>query len=92
MFTAYVIQNPQGLLYKGVSSNVIKRLEQHNTNIDFPSYTRNKGPWKLVYFEEFKTLKEAKIREKYFKTGAGRQYLKIAVSRDREIGISQGSS
>ena len=33
-------------------------------------------PFKLVYFEEFETEKEAILREKYFKTAAGRRFLK----------------
>ncbi len=33
-------------------------------------------PLQLVYFEEFTTEKEAIEREKYFKTSAGRKYLK----------------
>ena len=33
-------------------------------------------PWKLVYFETFKTREEAVLREKYFKTCNGREFLK----------------
>jgi putative endonuclease len=31
---------------------------------------------KIVYFEEFNSRNEALSREKYFKTAAGRKYLK----------------
>ena len=34
----------------------------------------------LVYFEEFKTEAEAINREKYFKTAAGRKFLKKKLS------------
>jgi putative endonuclease len=33
-------------------------------------------PFKLVYFEKFETEKESIEREKYFKSAAGRRYLK----------------
>jgi putative endonuclease len=33
-------------------------------------------PFDVVYYEEFETRDEAVIREKYFKTAAGRRYLK----------------
>jgi putative endonuclease len=33
-------------------------------------------PFQLVYFESFETKEEAILREKYFKTAAGRRYLK----------------
>jgi putative endonuclease len=75
MFYSYVLINPQGILYKGSTDNVGKRVEQHNNN-GFKSYTANKGPWKLVYKEEFKTRKEAEAREKFYKTGKGREFLK----------------
>jgi putative endonuclease len=37
-------------------------------------------PWEIVYFEEFESLKEARSREIFFKTGAGREYLKRKLS------------
>jgi putative endonuclease len=76
MFYAYVLQNLKGVLYKGSTDNTAKRLEQHNSNNGFLSFTAKRGPWKLVYVEEFKTRKEAEEREKYFKSGAGRRFLK----------------
>jgi len=32
--------------------------------------------WKIIYFESFETLEDAIKREKYFKTAAGRRFLK----------------
>lgn len=42
-----------------------KRLEAHNLGMSI--YTRGKGPWKLVYIEEFSTRTEALKREKMLK-------------------------
>jgi putative endonuclease len=83
MFFAYVLKNPKGILYKGSTDNLLKRIDQHNNNNGFPSFTAKRGPWKLVHVEEFKTRKEAEAREKYFKSGAGRRFLKIKL----ELGI-----
>jgi putative endonuclease len=33
-------------------------------------------PFAMVYFETFETREEAIMREKYFKTAAGRRFLK----------------
>ncbi|MCA6443985.1 MAG: GIY-YIG nuclease family protein, partial [Bacteroidetes bacterium] len=44
-------------------------------------YTKNKGQWTLNYVESYGTKKEAILRERYLKTGAGRDFLK------RKIGI-----
>jgi putative endonuclease len=35
-----------------------------------------KGPFEIVYFEVFETRAEANARETYFKTAAGRRFLK----------------
>jgi putative endonuclease len=37
-------------------------------------------PFELVYFEEFETEKEAMVREKYFKSAAGRRFLKMKLA------------
>ena len=76
MFYTYVLENSKGLLYKGSTDDLSKRTAQHNSNNGFASYTSKCGPWKLVYSEEFESRKEAEAREKYFKSGAGRRFLK----------------
>ena len=50
------------------------RLLQHNSGLT--KSIKNKIPFKLVYFEAFETRNDAIKREKYFKTAAGRRYLK----------------
>ncbi len=67
MYFVYVLRNSKGILYKGFTSNLDKRIEQHTVEDGFNSYTQKRGPWKLVYFEKFKTSQEARIREKYLK-------------------------
>ena len=75
MFFAYVIKSiDHDYYYKGHCENLEKRLAQHNPGMT--ESIRPYIPFKLVYFEEFYTRKEAVSREKYFKTSAGRRYLK----------------
>ena len=61
--------------YIGQTENLDLRLNQHNSNY-FQSYTNYKGSWILIHSEEFKTRAEALKREKYLKTGAGRDWIK----------------
>ena len=75
MFYSYVLKNLKGILYKGSTDNLDKRLAQHNGDNGFYSFTAKRGPWKLVYSEQFQTRKEAEAREKFFKTGKGREFL-----------------
>jgi predicted GIY-YIG superfamily endonuclease len=39
------------------------------------SATKNRGPWKLVHYETHPTRSGTMLRERYFKTGMGREEL-----------------
>jgi putative endonuclease len=80
MFYAYVIKSvDQDYYYKGHCQNLELRLKQHNSGMT--QSLRPYLPVQLLYFEEFPTEKEAVDREKYFKTAAGRRYLKNKLHR-----------
>ena len=49
-------------------------MQQHNCGMT--ESIRPYIPFEIVYFEEFDTEREAIEREKYFKTAAGRRFLK----------------
>ena len=63
-----------GRIYVGLSSNIERRIFEHNSGYTFS--TKGFRPWKLIYKEEVKDRKEARIREKYFKSGFGKELLK----------------
>ncbi len=70
-YFVYVLKSEKaGSSYVGHTSNIERRVAEHNRGESLS--TRNKGPWKLVYKEEFRTRSEAIIKEKYFKTVKGR--------------------
>ena len=55
MYYVYIIEsNTNGIFYKGSTGDYLRRLEEHNNNVNL--YTRNKGPWRLVFVQEFQTL------------------------------------
>jgi len=59
--------------YIGISKDPESRLKDHN-------YGRNKStrpyrPWRLVFQEALPSRKEARKREKYLKSGIGREFL-----------------
>ena len=71
----YVLKSEDmGRSYIGHTSNLEKRLSEHNSGKSIS--TRNKGPWRLVYKEEYQTRSEAAKRERYFKSVDGRMELK----------------
>jgi len=77
-FTYVLKSDLDGKLYKGHTSNINKRLAEHNAGKT--KSTKGYRPWKLVYFEKFKTKAESIQREKYLKTGSGREFLKQKIN------------
>lgn len=74
MYTAYVmVSKTFQIRYVGSTSDVNKRINFHNNG--FSKFTKGRGPWMLVYKEDFPTRSEAMLREQFFKTGVGREYL-----------------
>jgi predicted GIY-YIG superfamily endonuclease len=73
-FTAYVLQNPDGRVYIGSTDDVSRRLSEHQTGL--AGWTKSRGPWTLVYSEDFATRAEAMHRERQLKGGQGREWLK----------------
>ncbi|MCF7846381.1 MAG: GIY-YIG nuclease family protein [Candidatus Peribacteraceae bacterium] len=66
-------------MYKGYTSDLSGRLAKHNEDDGFKSYTTGRGPWKLVHKETFQVEKDAIKREKFLKSGQGRQFLKTTL-------------
>ncbi len=75
MYYLYILLNySKTKTYVGITDNVKRRLREHNSGRSF--YTSKFGPWKLVYIECFENRNEARKREKYFKSAAGRKKIK----------------
>jgi putative endonuclease len=75
MYFVYVLRSETtGRHYVGYTSDLTQRLGQHDNGIT--KSTKNRGPWEMVYREEFNTRSEAARRERFFKTGQGREELK----------------
>jgi putative endonuclease len=64
--------------YVGMTCDLENRLVEHNSGKTIS--TKAFIPWKIIYKEEFETRAEARVREKYFKTAAGRRFLKEKLS------------
>jgi len=60
--------------YVGVTGNLLKRLNEHNKGES--KSTKGRGPFRLVYFEGYKTRSETRKREYYFKKDFGGVRLK----------------
>ena len=74
-WTAYALLSKRdGGFYVGMSSDVKVRLEFHNRG--YNRSTRSRTPFELFYSEECGSSGEAREREKFLKSGKGREFLK----------------
>jgi len=72
---AYVLRSADGTyLYKGACRDLHRRMEVHRAG--GASHTKNRRPLTLVHFEYCDTYPDALRKERYFKSGHGRAWLK----------------
>ncbi|MGE4289509.1 MAG: GIY-YIG nuclease family protein [Salinivirgaceae bacterium] len=60
--------------YTGFTSDLISRFHSHN-ELSTKGWTIKYRPWKVIHVEFFASKSEALAREKYLKSGKGREYL-----------------
>ncbi len=65
--------------YTGYTYNLKKRFKQHNDGKNIS--TKNRRPFKLIYYEGCLNEEDAKAREKYLKSGMGKRYIKNRLKR-----------
>ncbi|OGY90695.1 MAG: hypothetical protein A3B30_00735 [Candidatus Komeilibacteria bacterium RIFCSPLOWO2_01_FULL_52_15] len=75
MYYTYVLLSLKDQrMYIGFSEDLQKRLEEHHSGR--VAATRLRRPLQLIYYEAGFSQEKAIQREKYFKTGFGRRFLK----------------
>ncbi len=80
MYYTYVIQSEKdGQFYTGFTGDLRNRLNEHNTGKVVS--TKNRGPFRLIYYEACLNAQDATAREKYLKSGMGKRYLKNRLKR-----------
>lgn len=60
-----------------MSNDLVRRLAEHNEGRN--KSTKAYSPWEIVVKELFETRKEARKREKYLKSAAGRKWRKLNI-------------
>jgi len=74
-YYVYVVKsvNLPEKLYVGYTLNIISRLKKHNENGS--TYTKGRGPWKLIFCCCFPDKFKALEFEKYLKSHSGRAFI-----------------
>ena len=82
MFYLYILESEvSGRLYIGQTNDLQDRLHRHNSNENLA--TKNKGPWKVLFFLEFESRAEAVLLERKLKSWKNPSKVKEWVNAQR---------
>ena len=75
MITVYVIESiVDQTWYTGMAMDPENRLKEHNGGKN--RFTKGHLPWKIIYTETHPDWAQARVREKYLKSAAGKTWLR----------------
>jgi len=74
-YFVYIIKSSEGFTYTGMTEDLPKRLNEYN-NKSLSFWTKRGSNWKLIHSEEFDNKTDALKKERWYKTGVGRDYIK----------------
>jgi putative endonuclease len=72
-----ILSIPSNEIYVGMALSAEKRLKEYNNGKN--RFTKGLRPWKIIHIEYFADWKSARVREKYLKSGVGKEFLKRLV-------------
>lgn len=77
----YILQNQQGTLYTGITTDPDRRLHEHNHTNRAARFTRSRRPWTRIYLEAVQGGRPAALRrERQIKRMSRQQRLGLAIS------------
>jgi len=63
VYFVYILECSDGTLYTGITTDLDRRLHEHNHTTKGAKYTRTRRPVKFVYHEIYENRSEASKRE-----------------------------
>jgi putative endonuclease len=72
-----IISKVNAEIYVGIAKDADQRLREHNTGKN--RYTKGLRPWESLYRELQPDWEAARKREKYLKSGVGKEFLRSLV-------------
>ncbi|MFM7099917.1 MAG: GIY-YIG nuclease family protein [Verrucomicrobiota bacterium] len=83
-YRVYVLRNPEGRRYIGITDDVERRLTQHNQGVS--KWTRGKGPWTLEWESTPGSLGDVRALENLMKRQKGGTGLDFLLKQHRSSG------
>lgn len=76
-YFVYIVKCSDGTLYTGYTTDINRRLTEHNSENKAAKYTKQRRPVELVYSEKFDDESTAKKREWQIKKLSKKQKIKM---------------
>lgn len=84
MHYTYILQSMKtNDWYTGYSKDLRKRFVEHQSGKN--TWTKGRGPFKLIYYEACLSEEDARSRELYLKSGMGKRYIKNRLKRSLSL-------
>ena len=75
MYIIYGLKFDDGRIYVGMTDNLERRIKEHQKGRT--KSTKNRGDFKIIKIEKCNDRITARKREKYWKSGCGKEQLKF---------------
>jgi putative endonuclease len=84
MYYVYILKSKKNSkLYKGFTNDLKRIIKEHNLGKSV--FTKNNGPWSLIYYECFLSKIDAEKEELFLKSGKGKERIKFLLKDTLEI-------
>lgn len=80
MYFLYILECSDKTFYTGITTDLQRRLEEHNSSKLGAKYTRTRRPVKLVYSQEFINRSEASKEEARVKKLSHQQKIDLLIN------------
>jgi putative endonuclease len=90
-YWVYILRSEtNGKTCVGQTDNLEHRVQQHNgPSLRLALYTkRNPGPWTRIHSEEYAARADAMHREKWLKSGQGREWVPALLAREERAAVN----
>ena len=80
MWQVYILECVDKTLYTGITVDLARRLQEHNTSKLGAKYTKSRRPVKIVYLKKFRNRSTASIAESKIKKMSRVEKIKLTNS------------
>ena len=77
-YYVYILKCSDGLLYTGITNDLSRRIIEHNKGNKKTSFTYNRRPVELIFYQEFNNVNQAIYFEKKIKKWSANKKLALA--------------